>query len=58
MKVKREKIGGQIVKGSTVSKKCNEKSLKSSDKGNTITFLEIVDNPYWGGIECGGYASM
>jgi hypothetical protein len=56
MKVKREKIEGQIVKGSTVSKKCNEKSLKSSDKGNTITFLEIVDNPYWGGIECGGYA--
>jgi hypothetical protein len=53
IKFKRGKIGGQIVKGLTVSKKCKTKSLKSSDKAYTITILEIVDNPYSGGIECG-----
>ena len=58
MEFKREKIGEQIVKGSTVSRKCKTKSLKLSDKAYTITILEIVDNPHSGGIECGCYVCM
>lgn len=58
MKFKREKIGGQIVKGLTVSKKCKKKFLEFGDKGYAITILGIVDNPYFGGIECGGYTLM
>ena len=45
MKFKREKIGGQIVKGLTVSKKCKKKFLEFGDKGYAITILGIVDNP-------------